>query len=74
MRILFINNNGSGYADYVNIAENTTMDQFFAIKMQGEQTGDYLIRVNRQPVPKDYCLCDGDRVTITPVKIEGAIC
>jgi sulfur carrier protein ThiS len=74
MRILFINNNGSGYADYVNIAENTTIDQFFAIKMQGEQTSDYLIRVNRQPVPKDYVLCDGDRVTITPVKIEGAIC
>jgi len=74
MRILFINNNGSGYADYVNIADNTTIDQFFAIKMQGEQTSDYLIRVNRQPVPKDYVLCDGDRVTITPVKIEGAIC
>lgn len=74
MRILFINNNGSGYADYVNIAENTTIDQFFAIKMQGEQTSDYLIRVNRQPVPKDYVLSDGDRVTITPVKIEGAIC
>ena len=74
MRILFINNNGSGYADYVNFAENKTIDQFFAIKMQSEQTGDYLIRVNRQPVPKDYCLQEGDRVTITPTKIEGAAC
>jgi len=74
MRILFINNSGGGYADYVNIAENTTIDQFFAIKMQGEQTGDYLIRVNRQPVPKDYVLQEGDRVTITPTKIEGAAC
>ena len=72
MRILFINNSGAGYADYVNIAENTTIDQFFAIKMQGQQESDCLIRVNRQPVPKDYVLQEGDRVTITPTKIEGA--
>jgi len=72
MRILYINNDGSGYADYINIAENTTIDQFFAIKMQGQQESDYLIRVNRQPIPKDYILRDGDRVTITPRKIEGA--
>lgn len=74
MRILYINNDGSGYADYINIAENTTIDQFFAIKMQGQQEEDSLIRVNRQPVPRDYVLRDGDRVTITPRKIEGAAC
>ena len=72
MRILYINNDGSGYADYINIAENTTIDQFFAIKMQGHQEDDFLIRVNRQPVPRDYVLRDGDRVTITPRKIQGA--
>jgi sulfur carrier protein ThiS len=73
MKILFINNQGSGYADYVNIAENTTIDQFFAIKMQNEQASDFLIRVNRQPVPREYILKEGDRVTITPTKIEGAL-
>jgi sulfur carrier protein ThiS len=72
MRILFINNSGGGYADYVNIADNTTVEQFFAIKMQNQQETDYLIRVNRQPVPKDYVLQENDRVTITPTKIEGA--
>ena len=72
MRILYINNDGAGYADYINVAENTTIDQFFAIKMQNQQGSDFLIRVNRQPVPKDYVLQEGDRVTITPVKIEGA--
>ena len=74
MRILYINNDGSGYADYINIAENTTIDQFFAIKMNGCESSDYLIRVNRQPVAKDYILQEGDRVTITPRKIEGASC
>ena len=73
MRILYINNDGSGFADYLEIAENTTVEQFFKIKMEGAQASDYLIRVNRQPVPKDYILRENDRVTITPTKIEGAI-
>jgi sulfur carrier protein ThiS len=72
MRILFVNNNGGGYADYVSVAENTTVEQFFTIKMEGSDSSDYMIRVNRQPVPKDYVLQDGDRVTITPTKIDGA--
>lgn len=33
---------------------------------------DYLIRVNRQPAASDHVLQEGDRVSITPVKIEGA--
>ena len=72
MRILFINNDSSGYADYVQIAENTNIEQFFAIKMSGQNAEDFLIRVNRQPVAKDYTLQEGDRVTVTPHKIEGA--
>lgn len=72
MRILYINNDSTGYADYITIAENTTIDQFFKIKMQGREEDDYLIRVNRQPVSRDYILQEGDRVTITPRKIQGA--
>ena len=29
MRILFINNEGGGFADYVQVAEGTTVDKFF---------------------------------------------
>jgi hypothetical protein len=32
----------------------------------------YLIRVNRQPVPADQVLQEGDRISLTPTKIEGA--
>ena len=73
MRILFIDNDGAGFADYIDIAENTNVEQFFAIKMQGRQANDYMIRVNRQPVSRDYVLQERDRVTITPTKIEGAL-
>ncbi|NIP53071.1 MAG: molybdopterin converting factor [candidate division Zixibacteria bacterium] len=74
MRILFIDNDGAGFADYLDIAENTNIEQFFKIKMSGREPSDYLIiRVNRQPVPCEYVLKEGDRVTITPTKIEGAV-
>jgi sulfur carrier protein ThiS len=72
MRILYINNDGGGFADYVNVAESTTIGQFFTEQIPGREPHDYLIRVNRQPVPHDYVLQENDRVTLTPVKIEGA--
>ena len=74
MRILFINNLGGGFADYINIQEGTTIEKLFKEKMPHEDSADHLIRVNRQPVPKDYVLQENDRVTITPTKIEGAAC
>jgi sulfur carrier protein ThiS len=72
MIILYINNDGAGFADYVSVAEETTVEQFFQNKMSGCKASDYLIRVNRQPVPRDYVLQENDRITITPTKIEGA--
>ena len=72
MRILFINNEGGGFADYVDVSEGQTVEQFFNDKMPGRKADNYLIRVNRQPVPRDYVLKEGDRITITPTKIEGA--
>ena len=69
---MYINNAGGGFANYMNIEENTSIDKLFKQKMPNENSEDYLIRVNRQPVPKDYCLKENDRVTITPTKIDGA--
>ena len=72
MRILFINNDGGGFADYTDVAPGTTVQQFFEQRLSGRDEADYLIRVNRQPVSRDYVLQEGDRVTMTPTKIEGA--
>ena len=73
MRLLWINNAGGGFADYVDVSEGTTVEKFFSQKLPGEKAEDFLIRVNRQPVARDYVLQEGDRVTATPVKIEGAL-
>lgn len=74
MRVLFINNLGGGFADFINVESNTSIMDLFKQRMPDEEPSDYLIRVNRQPVPKEYVLKENDRVTITPVKIEGAAC
>jgi hypothetical protein len=73
MRILYINNDGGGFADYLDVTGSMTVKQFFEEKMPGRESHDYLIRVNRQPVPRDYVLQENDRVTLTPTKIEGAV-
>ena len=72
MRILFINNDGSGFADHIEIAAETTVAELFAQRMPGRKASDFLIRVNRQAVSADQVLHEGDRASITPTKIEGA--
>jgi hypothetical protein len=72
MRILYINNSGAGFADYIQVETGTTIDQLFKDKLPKETPADHLIRVNRQPIAQDYILQEDDRVTITPLKIEGA--
>ena len=72
MQVLYINNDGAGFADYVPVESGTTVQAFFAKKIINGGPSDFLIRVNRQPVAADYMLQDGDRISITPTKIEGA--
>ena len=72
MKILYINANGAGFADYIDVTEGTTVAGLFEERLPQCKAADYLIRVNRQPTSSDAVLAEGDRVSITPVKIEGA--
>ncbi len=72
MRIFFINNDGGGFADHIDVDENLNVEQLFEQRLPGRKPTDYLIRVNRQPVAADQVLQAGDRVSMTPTKIEGA--
>jgi len=73
MKLLYVNNDGGGFADYVEVSPSMTVEEFFNEKMPNRKPDDFLIRVNRQPVASDYVLQEGDRVTVTPTKIEGAL-
>ena len=72
MKILFVNNDGGGFADYIDLPHGTNVRELFEQKMQGAKAENYLIRVNRQPAARDQVLVEGDRVSMTPTKIEGA--
>jgi sulfur carrier protein ThiS len=71
MRILFINNDGGGFADYIEVPAGTTVRALFEQRIGGKPE-NYLIRVNRQPTAADQVLQEADRISITPSKIEGA--
>ncbi len=73
MKIYYINNHGGGFADHIDVAHGTTVDQLFRDRMPNSKPQDYLIRVNRQPVTAGQLLQEGDRASFTPVKIEGAV-
>lgn len=72
MTILFINCLGGGFAQQLEIPAGTTVGTFFVQQMPHDKPSDFLIRVNRLPAPADQVLQPGDRLTFTPVKIEGA--
>jgi len=72
MKVLVINNDGGGFADYLEVPEGMTVQRLFEQQINSPNPGNYLIRVNRQPVPSDQVLQEGDRVSFTPTKIEGA--
>ena len=72
MKILFLNHDGGGFADHIDIEDGMTVETLFASRMKGATPEDYLIRVNRQPCTAGQRLQEGDRVSITPRKIEGA--
>jgi len=73
MRILFINNDGGGFADHIEVEEGTTVEKLFAKRIKNGRPENYLIRVNRQPAARDQVLQENDRVSMTPTKIEGAV-
>ena len=72
MKILFLNHDGGGFADHIEIDEGMTVETLFQSRMKNARPEDFLIRVNRQPCSAGQQLQEGDRISITPRKIEGA--
>ena len=72
MKLLLINNDGGGFADHIDVPDGTSITALFSQRIPHGKPDDYLIRVNRLPVAPDYVLQEGDRVSVTPTKIEGA--
>jgi len=70
--ILFVNNDGGGFAEKIEVAAGTTVGNLFDQKLEGKNAANFLIRVNRQNVSRGQLLADRDRVSFTPTKVQGA--
>ena len=73
MRILFINCDGGGFADHLEVQDGLTVGELFQQQLPHGRPADYLIRVNRLPTDAQQVLQPADRVSFTPTKIEGAL-
>ena len=72
MQVLMINNEGAGFADFINVEAGMTVEQLFTEQVKSGNPDDFLIRVNRLPTHREQVLQEGDRISITARKIEGA--
>lgn len=59
MKVLVINNDGAGFADYVTVDDEMTVRPLFDRQVASPKPQNYLIRVNRQPAPHDQILQEG---------------
>jgi len=72
MKVQFINNKGGGFAEDLELDAGVTAGALFDTKMGSVDPGDYLIRVNRAQASADQVLLPGDKMTVTPTKVQGA--
>jgi hypothetical protein len=76
MQIRYINNAGEGFSQTVTVEPETTIGEFWRMKMGDANPKDYVIRVDsghgQQPAQRSYILQEGDTVVVTAGKIRGA--
>lgn len=72
MKVMLICNDGAGFASDVEIPAGQTIQELFRERMKGQSERDFILRINRLPTTALQVLQPGDRISITPTKIEGA--
>ena len=64
IKVLFTNADVAKAAQYFEISEETTAEQFFKDRMGDVRPSNYLIRVNREPAMANQVLKDNDRIAV----------
>ena len=69
MKVVLISNND---CTEIDVAEGATLARVFRKVEENSNLNDYAIQVNEAPVPADYQLHEGDRVSFTRRKQSDA--
>jgi len=77
MRVTLVTNDGSGMPQALNVRNGITVGSFLDTNFTGN-VDDFDIKVrssdgHSEVVDCDYVLEDGDRISLTPTKVEGAV-
>ena len=72
VNVLFLNSSGNGFGENCCVENNTTVAKFLTDKLGEFNPRDWKIRVNRKFETSDKVLVEGDRLSCTANKIEGA--
>lgn len=70
--VVFVNGAGGGFRETVRWRSGGTILQFFEAKLPDSSPDSHKIRVNNEAVSSDYVLANGDVVSVSPVKVQGA--
>ncbi len=70
--ILWLNNDGGGYAEKLRVPDGMTVEQLRRKKLPDSDSESSTIRVNRDIASSGQELRSGDRVSITPKNVSGA--
>lgn len=76
IEVTLVTNDGAGLPCRVPVVEGTTLEKFLEVSFDGDPDNFTIrVRANGTTVEahKDYVLQDGDRVSMAPVKIDGAV-
>lgn len=76
VKIRFLNSNSGGGVDNIEVPANYTVGQLLETKLGVSASvafERFNVKVNRESTSAGATLKDGDSVTVTPQKIEGAL-
>lgn len=76
IEVTLITNDGAGLPVRIPVVEGTTLEEFLEVSFDGN-IDDFTIKVRCNGTSceahRDYVLCDGDRISLSPTKIDGAL-
>ena len=73
INIVFANfENSQDDGERITVAVGTTVQDILRIKLRNYDASRYSVRLNREPAELADVLENGDRLSITPTKINGA--
>ena len=75
IEVTLVTNDGSGLPRKVPVVDGTTLEKFLELSFDGNPD-EFTIRVRANGVSveahADYVLQTGDRVSLAPIKVDGA--